>query len=193
MVWKVKNCPLNDRISCMSKLLGIIGSIIALVGIASPTYAAEPTVYIDPTNAEGYPLQEVAEDWSLRTGVTVIVAPCTGDNCIHIVTVDTPCADDSIIIGFRGGCAQGSADPGACEIQLNDDLLYRDDPYYTTTLALYVTKHEVGHCIYWFGGAGFIHLDSTRAVMSDGSDGFPTEHQIRLTSEDRKFAQDLTW
>lgn len=177
----------------MRKLLALLSSLLIALGLlaaASPAQAAraaDPAVTItvdgDPSVL---PLVEAAEDWSIRTGVNVVVGPCSGAYCVHVVIVDQPCPSGGVVIGFVGGCARGSSDPGACEVQFNDDLLTGD-----ALLRLYVTKHEIGHCVYWFGGAGFIHLDSKRALMKDGLAGYPSANETNLTAEDRKFAAAL--
>lgn len=178
-----------------NKIIAGVGAALIALGLSTaPAMAAPPstateTIYVDPTGMDAYAsqLNEAARDWSKNTGVKVVVAPCSGDNCIHINIIEgTPCSTGGVIIGQIGGCAYASPDPGACQNTLNAQTLRSD--YW---LAQYIIKHEIGHCIYWFGGAGFIHLDSKNALMKDGFSGYPRESQTRLTSEDRSIAKSL--
>lgn len=171
----------------------IAALVIALIALtATPAHAAKPapapsatTITLD--GDASLPLADVARDWSKNTGVKVVVGPCSGTNCVHFTILETiPCASGGIIVGTVGGCAHASADPGACQVDLYGPSLRSN-----ANLALYITKHEAGHCVYWFGGAGFIHLNSTRALMKDGFAGIPTPQDTALTSEDRRFALNL--
>jgi hypothetical protein len=169
----------------------LVAVLIAALGVM-PAHAAKPTppsnVTITLDGDPSLPLADVARDWSKNTGVTVKVGPCSGPNCIHITVVDNPCSTGGVSFGMTGGCAMGSEDPGACKVLINRQLL---PPNGWWSTLLYATKHEVGHCIYWFGGAGFIHLNSTRALMKAGFAGVPTAQDTSLTAEDRRFSLNL--
>lgn len=179
----------------LTAVLTVLSTSVVLSLGAGPAFAAPPTedspvVTLDPTGVEDFlpELEDSATDWSKNTDVDVVVAPCTGDNCVHFEVVDNPCPSGDVTFGLTLGCAHASSDPEACQVDLNDYL-------YSAwwTLRLYAIKHEIGHCVYWLGGAGFIHLDSERALMKDGFSGTPSAQNATLTTVDRKFAQELPW
>ena len=166
------------------KILLLLALIVAFVMLAgSPTYAAPPTsgpvITLDSTTGAGLPLQEVATDWSKNTGVTVVVAPCSGPLCITFSRPLAVCGL-TIVINPPPGCAHPGVS-GSCHNEIVN--------WISGSLLLRVTLHEVGHCIYWFGGAGFVHLDSRNAVMNPTGDY--GSGPVRLTSADRRFAKAL--
>jgi len=160
-----------------------VTTVLLVLGIGSPAIAAPPspttTITLDSTTGTGLPLQEVAADWSKNTDVTVTVAPCSGPLCITFSRPMAVCGI-TIIINPPPGCAHPGVS-GSCHNEIAS--------WISSALILRVTLHEVGHCIYWFGGAGFVHLDSRNAVMNPTGDY--GSGPVRLTSADRRFAKAL--
>lgn len=154
--------------------------VFSLMGIAAPALAARASsddVFTIRTTDSRIPVEKVAADWSKNTDVTVNVGQCSsGPYCILITVADIPCDDSRV-----SGCARTVSD-GSCVATVGDH--WANDP----TTSEYVSKHEVGHCIWYVGGFGG-HLDDPRALMYYGF--YPGVNKAVLTSIDRSTTRSL--
>lgn len=159
----------------------LAAAALTLGGGATVATAAEERVITFDPGETSLPIEAAAADWSKNTDIDVVVGACTGPDCVHFRVVDgIPCSWDSAV----GGCAYPLAD-GSCQVDIA--------PYvnlgYTVDL---VTRHEAGHCIFWFGGERVnYHLPESRALMSATHDSATTKGKAGLTSIDRAFTRDL--
>lgn len=157
------------------------GAPAANAGKPATTSAITITLDADGTS---FPVVAAASDWSKNTGITVVAGDCTGANCIHFKSIVNAIPCDYHV--FVNGCAYPLAD-GSCQVEIYESVVGR------ANLAALITKHEAGHCIFWYGGlAVSYHLpEDPHALMSATHSGSPSKKEANLTNIDRTFTRSL--
>lgn len=175
----------------MSRKITAALAALALSLTATPAYAApgdDPTeVRYVTGDTSLFNLDYLADDWSTRTGVQVIVVPeCSGTNCIRVLSVDRLPGDGDIVINGPAGQMTWAED-GTCLAHVRS--IYSGD-----LRGLHVAMHEVGHCLWFLAPTPppFIHADDPKALMHADYSGeyFRSERAAGLTSTDRRITQD---
>lgn len=160
----------------------MILAAFALIGAPSAAHAARPgaptaVITLDP-NDTGLDLAPTAADWSKRTGVQVLVGSCDGGlYCVEFSKDEC--------YNSPAGCAwveTNAAGLLTCHVSIVE---YGWDYW----LTVFVTSHEVGHCLTWIGGAGFFHIpeEERESILNPtGARQTMRENQTRVNTADRK-------
>lgn len=155
----------------------LLAVLVTVLGFAAPAQAARvvagPTITLD-ANGTGLDLRPTATDLSKRTGVSVVVGSCDGGQyCIEF-------SKDQCSGYTTGGCAWAT-DTG-CHVSIMS-VAYNFDYWFT----VYVTTHEVVHCLTWIGGAGFFHVDDRPSILNaTGCLCTMRENQTKINAKDRE-------
>ncbi len=178
----------------MTASLTVILALILSLAV-SPAHAAPPqknitmaTITVDP-NDTGLDLAPSAADLSKNTGIQVVVGSCDGGPyCIEL-------SKDECVAGSAGGCAWAVADEAGvstCHVSI-EPVAYNFDYW----LTVFVTSHELVHCLTWIGGVGFFHVDDEKSIIWwQGYIQTMREQQTKIFSGDRSMLSEIfagTW